>query len=60
VARATLNAEYRRLCFEAVAHLEGINACRRTLIKAFEKERYHRSKATEKPLLTPSHIERCL
>lgn len=39
-----------------VAALEEISACRRTLQKAFEKERYFRRVATEKPLLTQKHM----
>ena len=58
VWRATLDAEHRRLTYEEIAHIEGINACRRTLTKAFEKECYHRRKAAEKPLLTPAHMTR--
>jgi hypothetical protein len=58
VARATQDAFHRRLTFEEVAHIEGISVCRRSLTKAFEKEQYHRRKATEKPLLTPDHLTR--
>ena len=57
VRHATKNSEQRRKSREEIAHELGINVCRRTLIKAFEKELYHRRKATEKPLLTPQHIE---
>ncbi|KAF1967322.1 hypothetical protein BU23DRAFT_516642, partial [Bimuria novae-zelandiae CBS 107.79] len=42
----------RRLPFTEIAHLEGIDACRRTLVKAFEKEAYFRRVAAEKPHLT--------
>lgn len=38
--------------------MEGIEVCRRTLFKAFTLEGYHRRKATEKPLLTPLHMEK--
>ncbi|KAF2195176.1 hypothetical protein K469DRAFT_698739 [Zopfia rhizophila CBS 207.26] len=34
-----------------IAHELGINVCRRSLIKAFKKELYHRQKATEKPFI---------
>ena len=56
VAKATQNAYYRRMTFEEIAHLEGIQACRRTLVKAFVLEGYHRRKAAKKPFLTPKHI----
>jgi len=55
VQHATQNAEQRRKTREEIAHELGINVCRRTLIKAFEKELYHRRKATLKPLLTEEH-----
>ena len=55
VKRATIDAYHRRLSFPLVAELEGIQACKRTLLKAFEKEAYFRRKATEKPLLTEQH-----
>jgi hypothetical protein len=54
-ARATLNAAHRRMTYEEIAEIEGIQACKRTLIKAFEKEQYHRRKSTENPLLTEEH-----
>src|SRR5947209_19949529 len=57
IRHATQNAEQRRKTREEIAHKLGINVCRRTLIKAFEKELYHRRKAIEKPFLTPEHIE---
>jgi transposase len=52
IQRATLNAYHRRLTYEEVANLKGIQACRRTLRAAFKKHQYHRRVATEKPLLT--------
>jgi hypothetical protein len=55
VRHATENAEQRRKTREEIAHELGINVCRRTLIKAFEKELYHRRKATQKPFLTEKH-----
>jgi hypothetical protein len=55
VARATINAFHRRLPLEEIAQMEGIEACRRTLITAFEKEQYHRCVVTEKPLLTEAY-----
>ena len=38
-----------------VAELEGITACQRTLNRAFERERYFRRVATEKPFLTEKY-----
>ena len=55
VRHATENAEQRRKTREEIAHELGIDVCRRTLIKAFEKELYHRRKATQKPFLTEKH-----
>lgn len=55
VARATTDAFHRRMPVEEIAQIEGIQACRRTLLSAFEKERYFRRVAAEKPLLTPAH-----
>ena len=55
VAHATQNAQQRRKPREQIASELGINACSRTLAKAFEKEMYHRRVATEKPLLTAAH-----
>jgi IS30 family transposase len=52
VRHATQNAKQRRKTREEIAHELRISACRRTLIKAFKKELYHRRKATEKPYLT--------
>ncbi|KAF2180178.1 hypothetical protein K469DRAFT_796305 [Zopfia rhizophila CBS 207.26] len=51
VRHATEDAEQRRKTCEEIAHELGINVCRRLLIKAFEKELYHRRKATEKPFI---------
>jgi len=50
-----MDAYHRRLCFQEIAALEGIDTCRRTLVEAFKKERYFRRVATEKPLLTDAH-----
>ena len=55
VRHATENAEQRRKTREEIAKELGITVCRRSLIKAFEKELYHRRKATEKPFLTEQH-----
>jgi hypothetical protein len=55
IARATINIYHRRMLLEEVAKLEGVQACRRTLVTAFEKEQYHRRVAIEKPLLTEAH-----
>jgi len=57
VQHATQNAEQRRKTREQIALELDINVCRRTLIKAFEKELYHRRKATQKPFLTEAHKE---
>jgi hypothetical protein len=38
VTRATINAYHRRIIYEEIAKLEGIQAYRRTLNAAFEKE----------------------
>jgi hypothetical protein len=48
------------MTFEEVAQHAGIQACRRTLTKAFILEGNHRRKAAEKPFLTPMHITRRL
>ncbi|ORY05493.1 hypothetical protein BCR34DRAFT_590906 [Clohesyomyces aquaticus] len=55
VRHATENAEQRRKTREQIAYELGIDVCRRTLIKAFGKELYHRRKATQKPFLTEEH-----
>jgi transposase len=41
IAKATQNAYYRRMTYEEVAQHAGIQACRRTLIKAFVLPRIH-------------------
>ena len=46
VRHATENAEQRRKTREQIAHKLGIQACRRSLVKAFEKELYYRRNAT--------------
>jgi transposase len=51
VARATINAEHRRKDFEEIAVLEGLDLDYRTIRAAFEKERYFRRVAAEKPLI---------
>lgn len=55
IAHATANAEQRRKPYQVIAQELGISVCKRTLIAAFEKEKYHRRVATEKPLLTEAH-----
>lgn len=60
VRHATENAEQRRKTREEIAHELDINVCRRTLVKAFEKELYHRRKATAKPLLNTNQMHRRL
>jgi len=57
VQHATQNAKQRRKTREEIAQELRIDVCRRTLIKAFEKELYHRRKATEKPFLTNAHMK---
>ena len=57
VDRATLDAFHRRLLYEEIAQLEGIQACKRSLITAFEREQYHCRVAAEKPLLTQAHMD---
>jgi len=57
VRHATENVEQRRKTREQIAYELGINVCRRTLIKAFEKELYHRRKATLKPWLSDFYKE---
>lgn len=55
IKRATIDAIHRRLPLEAIAEIEGVTACRETLIKTFEREGYHRRIARRKPLLTEKH-----
>jgi ribosome-binding protein aMBF1 (putative translation factor) len=55
VQHATENSYQRRKTREQITHELGISVCRRTLIKAFKKELYHRRKATKKPFLTEKH-----
>jgi hypothetical protein len=55
IARATLDAAHRRMTYEEIAQLEGIQAGQKALVAAFQKESYHRRVATAKPLLTQSH-----
>ncbi|KAF2176442.1 hypothetical protein K469DRAFT_28177 [Zopfia rhizophila CBS 207.26] len=38
IHRATLDAYHRRLSYDEIAQLEGLNLCRRSLLKAFERE----------------------
>jgi transposase len=56
ISHATCCQEQRLTPFKQIAHELGINVDERTLTKAFDKEGYHRRVATEKPLLTPKHI----
>lgn len=58
ITRATQDAYHRRLSYLEIAKLEGLDACTRTLWKAFDQEGYHRRKSTEKPPLTENHKER--
>jgi hypothetical protein len=50
-----IDVYHRHMLLEEVAELEGVQACRRTLVTAFKKEQYHRHIAIEKPLLTEAH-----
>lgn len=52
IARATLDAVHRRMPYERIAQLEGVQAGRKALMAAFKKESYGRRVATAKPLLT--------
>jgi len=52
VTRATLNAAHRRMTYQEIARLEGVQAGRKALMAAFKKESYGRRVATAKPLLT--------
>lgn len=57
VWRATLDAFHRRLTYESIAFIEGIQACKRSLKAAFEKEQLNRRVATAKPPLTAAHMQ---
>jgi hypothetical protein len=52
VTRATRDAAHRRMTYEAIAQLEGVQAGRKALAAAFKMESYGRRVATAKPLLT--------
>ena len=52
VARATLDAAHRRMTFQEIAWVEGVQASRKALVAAFKMESYCRRVATSKPLLT--------
>ena len=52
VARATLDATYRRMRYKEIARLEGMQAGRKALVAAFEMESYGCRVATSKPFLT--------
>jgi transposase len=52
VARATLHAAHRRMKYEDIARLEGVQAGRKALLTAFRMESYGHRVATAKPLLT--------
>jgi hypothetical protein len=55
VERATKDAFHRRMIYEEIAQIEGIQACQRTVTAAFEKKMFHRRIAAEKPFLTPAY-----
>ena len=57
VTHATCSREQRLKPFGQIAAKLGIKVDTRTLTKAFNKEGYYRRVATEKPLLTPKHIQ---
>ena len=52
IARATLDAAHRRMTYNDIARLEGVQVGRKALVAAFKKESYARRVATSKPLLT--------
>ncbi|KAH0565260.1 hypothetical protein GP486_001341, partial [Trichoglossum hirsutum] len=52
IARATLDADHRRMIYKEIAQLEGVEAGRKALVAAFKMEFYGRRVATLKPLLT--------
>lgn len=56
IKRATQDGFHRRLSYQSIAALEGIQGCRRTLTKAFIQARYNRRVAKKKPLLTDKAI----
>jgi transposase len=56
ISHATSSHEQRLKPWAEIAHELGINVDQRTLTKAFHQEGYYRRVATEKPLLTPKHI----
>jgi transposase-like protein len=56
VSYATASHEQRLKPLRQVAHELNINVDQRTLTKVFAKDGYHRRVATERPLLTPKHI----
>ena len=55
IKRATQDGYHRRLSYQSIAALEGIQACRRTLTRAFIQAGYNRRVAKKKPLLTDKH-----
>ena len=60
VARATLDADHRRMTYSEIARLEGVEAGRKALVAAFKMESYSRRVATSKPLLTEPQKQVCL
>jgi transposase len=52
IKRATQDGLHRRMSYQTIAALEGIQACRRTLTRAFIQAGYNRRVAKKKPLLT--------
>jgi transposase len=57
IEHATASYRQRRKSFQQIAHELGIEASKRTLTEAFDREGYHRRLASEKPLLTAKHMQ---
>jgi hypothetical protein len=55
IERTTKDAFHRRMTYEEIAQIEGIQACQHTLMAAFKKEMFYRHIAAEKPFLTLAH-----
>ena len=55
VELATSDSKHRRMSYEEVAEEAGVQACSRTLTRAFAKEGYYRRIAAKKPMLTDKH-----
>jgi len=60
VATATRDSTHRQMPFTHIADICGVQACERTLQKAFALEGYHRRKARKKPFLKAEQKEKRL